>query len=106
MKLQITIEHSELGIVDVVTSPADMKRWEQLTKQKLTDLTKVIQTESGRDVMFSIGVEDMLAMAWAYCTRKQLITDAFAPFVEKVDGIEFEGIVEVNPTPPAVSDEL
>lgn len=105
MKFQIELVHNEHGVVEVTTSPMDLRRWEQVTKQKLTDLTKVVKSESGTEVMLSLGIEDMLVMGWAFCTRKGLTVEAFTPWAEQVDSIEFVGVEEVNPTQQAQSEE-
>lgn len=72
MELQIKIEHQELGVVDVTTTPSDLIDWEAETKQKWDDLF----TADG----LRMGVTDIMCIAWAACVRLEKTKAPFQVF--------------------------
>jgi hypothetical protein len=45
MKIQVKIKHPDHGVMVVTTMPADLMKWERMTKSKMTDL---VENQDGR----------------------------------------------------------
>lgn len=97
MELQIKIEHQELGVVDLVTTPSDLIDWEQETKQKWDDLF----TDEG----LRMGVTDLMCIAWAACIRTGLTQAPFQVFRRGILRTLSWSPLEVNPTQGEVSQD-
>lgn len=105
MKISIKIEHETTGEHIVTTMPADLMRWERLTKSKLTHLVTVRKVDGNDEVTLNIGAEDMMAMAWSVMTRKGFTAEKFDAWANGLTNIELVGIDETNPTQTAASTE-
>ena len=105
MKIQIKINHKKNGEQTVTTLPADLMKWERMTKSKMTDLYEVRKVDGEEFVKVNLGFEDLMAMAWSVLTRSGQTSDKFDLWADELDEIELVGIDETNPTQPAASDE-
>ena len=98
MELQIKIEHQELGVVDVTTTPSDLIDWEQETKQKWDDLF----TKEGE---LRMGVTDLMCIAWAACIRLDLTKAPFQVFRRGIVRTLNWSPVATNPTQGEASQD-
>jgi len=105
MKIQIKLNHKKNGEQTVTTLPADLMKWERMTKSKMTDLYEVRKVDGEEFVKVNLGFEDLMAMAWSVLTRSGQTADKFDLWADELDEIELVGIDETNPTQPAASDE-
>jgi len=97
MKIQLKIEHKAHGEIELVTRPADLMKWERMTGRKLTDLAK----NKGGEIEVSIGIEDLMTMAYAVVSRQGLTQDKFDAWSSDLDNIEMMETDEVvNPPQP------
>jgi hypothetical protein len=97
MKIQLKIEHKEHGEIELVTRPADLMKWERMTGRKLTDLAK----RKGDEIEVSIGIEDLIAMAFAVVSRQGLTQLKFDAWSNDLDSIEMMETDETaNPPQP------
>lgn len=105
MKIQIKINHQKNGEQTLVTLPADLMKWERMTKSKMTDLYEVRRVDGEETVKVNMGFEDLMVMAWSVLNRSKQTDDKFDVWADELDEIELVGIDETNPTQPAASDE-
>ena len=105
MKIQIKINHQKNGELTLVTLPADLMKWERMTKSKMTDLYEVRRVDGEETVKVNMGFEDLMVMAWSVLNRSKQTEDKFDVWADELDEIELVGIDETNPTQPAASDE-
>lgn len=96
MKIKIQFTHEQHGTHEVVTMPADLLQWERLTKSKMTDLITNRNIDGEVVTQFSIGYEDLMAMAWAVMTRRGETSDKFQSWVNGLQDIEFGGVDETQ----------
>lgn len=95
MKIEIKIEHPEHGIQTVVTKPADLIKWERLTKSKMTDLVEVRRLEGGEtETAIHIGYEDLAVMAYSVFHRTNQTAAKFDAWANDLEMIELAGIQE------------
>lgn len=90
MELQIKIEHQELGVVEVITTPSDLIDWEAETKQKWDD----IFVGDG----IRLGVTDVMCMAWAACVRLEKTKAPFQVFRRGIIRTLGWSVAPTNPT--------
>lgn len=105
MKIQIKINHKKNGEQTLTTSPADLMKWERMTKSKMTDLYEVRRMDGEETIKINLGFEDLMAMAWSVLMRSGQTADKFDSWADELDEIELVGIDETNPPQAAVSDE-
>lgn len=105
MKIKIKINHQKNGEQTLVTLPADLMKWERITKSKMTDLYEVRRVDGEEMVKINLGFEDLMAMAWSILNRTNQTSDKFDLWANELDEIELVGIDETNPPQAAVSDE-
>jgi hypothetical protein len=105
MKIKIKLNHKKNGQQTVTTLPADLMKWERMTKSKMTDLYEVRKVDGEEIVKINLGFEDLMAMAWSVLTRSGQTSDKFDLWADELDEIELEGIDETNPPQAAASDE-
>lgn len=91
MKIKLKIEHNEHGDLELVTRPADLMKWERMSGRKLTDLAR----KKGDEIEVSIGIEDLIVMAYAVVSRSGLTDSKFDPWADGLNEIE---MVEVDET--------
>ena len=105
MKIQIKIEHQDNGSMTVTTTPADLMRWERMTKTKMTDLFEIRRVDGQEEVKVNIGFEDLMIMAWSVLYRTQETTAKFDDWANRLDEIEMAGVDEPNPPQTEASAE-
>jgi hypothetical protein len=93
MKLKLKIDHQDQGELELVTRPADMMKWERLSSRKLTDLA----VKKGDEIQVSIGIEDLMIMAYAVISRSGQTEKKFDAWADGLESIELMEIDEVNP---------
>lgn len=84
MKIQLKIDHKDHGDMELVTRPADLLKWERLSKRKLTDLA----TKKGDEILVHIGIEDLMIMAYAVLSRAGDTKDNFEVWSDGLNDIE------------------
>ena len=105
MKINIKLNHQKNGEMNVLTLPADLMKWERMTKSKMTDLYEVRRVDGEETVKVNMGFEDLMVMAWSVLNRSKQTEDKFDIWADELDEIELVGIDETNPTQAAASDE-
>jgi hypothetical protein len=105
MKIKIKLNHKKNGTQTVTTLPADLMKWERMTKSKMTDLYEVRKVDGEDVIKINLGFEDLMAMAWSVLTRAGETNDKFDLWANELDEIELEGIDETNPPQPAALEE-
>ena len=96
MKIKIKINHQKNGEVTLVTLPADLMKWERMTKSKMTDLYEVRRVDGEESVKVNMGFEDLMVMAWSVLNRSKQTEDKFDVWVDELDEIELVGIDETG----------
>jgi hypothetical protein len=105
MKINIKLNHQKNGEMNIVTLPADLMKWERITKSKMTDLYEVRRVDGEDQIKVNLGFEDLMAMAWSVLNRTGQTSEKFETWVNDLESIELVGIDEPNPTQAAASDE-
>lgn len=93
MKIKLKINHQDLGELELVTRPADMMKWERMSGRKLTDLA----VKKGDEIQVSIGIEDLMIMAYAVISRSGQTDKKFDAWADGLDQIDLMEVDEVNP---------
>lgn len=93
MKLKLKINHQDLGELELVTRPADMMKWERMSSRKLTDLA----VKRGDEIQVSIGIEDLMIMAYAVLSRSGQTDKKFEVWADGLDQIDLMEVDDVNP---------
>lgn len=105
MKISVKIKHNKNGEQTLTTKPADLIKWERLTKSKMTDLIEVRKVDGGEDIVeMNLGFEDLAVMAWAVLYRAGETSDKFDLWADGLDEVELAGIDEPNPPQAEASD--
>ena len=86
MKLTIKYSHTKSS-GQVTTLPADVIRWERMTKQKLGSLTDK-----------NVGMEDFAVFVWSVLSRTNQTNEPFEVWVDGLEDVEVVDTDEVNPT--------
>lgn len=105
MKIQIKIKHPDHGVMIVTTLPADLMKWERMTKSRMTDLIDNQQVDGKSVVKFNMGFEDLMVMAFAVLQRGNQTSKKFDDWADELDAVELVGIDETNFTETALSEE-
>lgn len=86
MKLNIKYEHNT-GSGTVTTLPADVIRWERMTKQKLSNLADS-----------NVGMEDFAVFIWSVLNRTGQTNEPFEVWIDGLLDVEVLDTDEVDPT--------
>jgi hypothetical protein len=105
MKIQIKIKHPDHGVMNVTTLPADLMKWERMTKSKMTDLVENRRIDGEDVVKVNMGFEDLMVMAFAVLQRGNQTSRKFDDWANDLDAVELIGIDETDFTPTARSEE-
>ena len=105
MKIQIKIKHPDHGVMVVTTLPADLMKWERMTKSKMTDLVENRQVDGKDVVKVNLGFEDLMVMAFAVLQRGNQTSKKFDDWANELESVELEGIDEMDFTETAPSEE-
>lgn len=93
MKIKLKISHQDLGELELVTRPADMMKWERMSGRKLTDLA----VKKGDEIQVSIGIEDLMIMAYAVISRSGQTDKKFEVWADGLDQIDLMEVDDANP---------
>lgn len=96
MQIKLKIEHQDLGELELVTRPADLMKWERMSSRKLTELA----VKKGDEIQVSIGIEDLMIMAYAVVYRSRQTDKKFDDWANGLDSIEMVELEPVNPPQP------
>jgi hypothetical protein len=105
MKIQIKIKHPDHGVIVVTTLPADLMKWERMTKSKMTDLVENRRVDGEDVVKVNMGFEDLMVMAFAVLQRGNQTDKKFDLWANELESVELIGIDETDFTQTAPSDE-
>ena len=105
MKLNIKFIHNDNGSQTVTTIPADLLKWERMTRSKMTDLIKSRRVDGEDVIEFSLGYEDLMVMAYSVMTRTGQTTAKFEAWVDGLESIELDGIDETVPPSMDLSEQ-
>jgi hypothetical protein len=105
MKIQIKIKHPDHGVMVVTTLPADLMKWERMTKSKMTDLIENRRVDGEDVVKVNMGFEDLMVMAFACLQRGNQTDKKFDAWANELESVELAGIDETDFTETALSDE-
>lgn len=92
MKLDIKYDHQD-GSGNVTTLPADIIRWERMTKQKLAGLSDN-----------NVGMEDVAIFTWSVLHRTHQTNAPFEVWLDGLLDVEILDTDEVNPTQAEASN--
>jgi hypothetical protein len=105
MKIKIKIKHPDHGVMVVTTLPADLMKWERMTKSKMTDLVDNRRVDGEDVVKVNMGFEDLMVMAFAVLQRGFQTEKKFDLWANELESVELIGIDETDFTETALSDE-
>ncbi len=89
----------------VTTLPADLMKWERMTKSKMTDLVDNRRVDGEDVVKVNMGFEDLMVMAFAVLQRGFQTEKKFDLWANELESVELIGIDETDFTETALSDE-
>lgn len=105
MKIQIKIQHPDHGVMVVTTLPADLMKWERMTKSKMTDLVENRRVDGEDVIKVNMGFEDLIVMAFAVLQRGNQTSKKFDDWANELGSVELVGIDETDFTETALSEE-
>jgi hypothetical protein len=105
MKIQIKIKHPDHGVMVVTTLPADLMKWERMTKSKMTDLIENRRVDGEDVVKVNMGFEDLMVMAFAVLQRGNQTIRKFDEWADQLDSVELIGIDDTDFIETALSEE-